>query len=170
MLYQTASILELLQTKILLVGESNPHNVSPYLVMYPYPRGSAGYRLCVDILGMRVNEYLDKFVGMNICKKHWDQKEARFNGDIMMESRLHPMILLGSKVCRALKVPFAPFTVKDCGLSWPYAVLPHPSGRCRLWNEPRAPARARECVGKLESIVRLTRSRLRQVSKAEKRP
>src|SRR5438552_4023849 len=129
--------------KPLLVGEMNPYGGDEYYALFPAPDGCAGHRLCCHILGMHRKSYLEAFERRNLCWGRWSMAEAYRRA---AELRLHrgPLILLGSKVARAFEfVPFEPFTTADAGRT---LVLPHPSGLCRMWNEPGAVERARGLV------------------------
>ncbi len=123
---------------VMIVGESNPYGADPAFAMYPSPQSSAGYRLAVLVLGMRRSDYLRTFDRANLCAGKWSIKEARVNADAIRSRKL---ILCGSKVCSAFGIDFNPFT--KCG---DIVTLPHPSGLCRLWNEPDAFENARAVV------------------------
>ncbi len=121
--------------KPLLIGELNPYGGDPYYALVPYPDGCAGHRLCVKILDMGRKEYLETFDRINLCTGKWSIKDAKaaarrlgWRGEEDISDR--KVILLGSKVCSAFDVTFSPFTIRRNKL-----VLPHPSGRCRLWDE-----------------------------------
>jgi len=129
--------------KPLLVGELNPYGVAPAYALYPLPINAAGYRL-QRILGLGMRDYLRKFDRVNLCSRRWEMSVARARADrITAEQRQsgRAVILLGFKVCRAFGVEYVPFSA-TCGLR----VLPHPSGRCRVWNQPGAERRARELL------------------------
>lgn len=131
------------RVKITLVGESNPYGADPYYALYPAPDGCAGHRLCTLVLGMHRRAYLDTFERVNLCDGKWSMPSARKRAQ---ELWVKPVkyILFGSKVARAWEVdPWEPFTVIDGGTT---LLLPHPSGLCRLWNEPGAFERARAAV------------------------
>ncbi len=128
--------------KPILIGESNPYGGDPEFALYPSPIGCAGHRLCCLILGMDHDDYLDAFERRNLCPGHWSIKHARQVAQSIWENDGR-FILLGAKVCSAWQTPFEPFKVFDGGTC---VVLPHPSGLCRLWSEPRAVAKARTAV------------------------
>lgn len=79
-----------------------------------------------------------------------------------MEEEPGPFVLLGARACSAFGFPFAPFKRIEC---WVHArvaavdvlVLPHPSGRCHLWNDPATRERAREEVAALRARMEGTR-------------
>lgn len=142
--------------RVLLVGESNPYGADPYFALYPEPPGCAGARLCA-ILGMTDREYLHTFDRCNLTTLVWSLPSARQAATrLTAEYR----VLLGARVAAAHGLTFEPFcNVQDDG--WRGVILPHPSGRSRLWNEPGAAARARklvlELVGLAEGSLRASR-------------
>ena len=134
--------------KPLLVGEANPHSENPRRALAPLPRGAAGDRLRA-ILGMTDREYMRAFVRTNVCRGPWDERQAKLNAGALLLGPFHPgpYILLGRKVCAAFGVPYLPFKRQRYGSRpWEFLVLPHPSGRCRAWNDPRATTRTRRVV------------------------
>lgn len=138
--------------KPILVGESNPYGADPYYALYPSPDRSAGHRLCTMILGMQRKTYLDFFDRVNLCAGKWSIKEAREKAaEISAFRKAHGgvIIMCGSKVASGFGIPFEPFTRRGDSV----AILPHPSGLCRLWLEKDAIAKARAIV--LEVIPEL---------------
>ena len=127
-----------------LVGESNPYGDDPRYALYPSPDGCSGHRLCRLVLGMHCRDYLSAFDRVNLCGGYWSMREARQMAVQLLAERAGSasLILLGSKVCRAFGVAYVPFTVADGVL----LRLPHPSGLCRVWSDPRAFARARAAI------------------------
>ena len=65
----------------------------------------------------------------------------------------HYKVLLGARVARAHEVDFVPFgaVLRPTGY---WVVLPHPSGRSRLWNASDSAARARALVGEVLAAAR----------------
>lgn len=127
----------------LLVGESNPYSDDPEFALYPFPRGAAGSRL-KDILGMTNAEYLATFDRANLMPNRlkWDLKAARARAIALPHTR---RILLGSRVCQAHLIQFdvfEPYYFRD-GQA---LVFPHPSGRCRIWNDRTNIDRARAAL------------------------
>ena len=130
-------------SKVLLVGESNPYGTDPRFALYPEPPGCAGARLCA-ILGMTDREYLRTFDRWNLCALTWSNRSAR-NAAARLTAKYR--VLLGARVAAAHGVEFIPFArVDGRGARRGWLVLPHPSGRSRLWNEPGAADSARELV------------------------
>lgn len=129
--------------RALLVGESNPYGSSDYFALYPEPPWAAGARLC-EILGLTHREYLRRFDRVNLLKgPKWSLVAARLAAAKLSHRR---RILLGSRVCAAHGVPFDPFDHFSVGMGVWVLVLPHPSGRCRLWNAGGVVEKAREAV------------------------
>ncbi len=144
-------------SKPLLIGESNPYGSDPYFALYPSPEGCSGHRLCCLILKMRRKNYLDAFDRANLCDGPWDARQARERaGELWKEARRlerPALILLGQKVARAFAVPGQrpadPFTIETNCTNTVVLTLPHPSGLCRLWNEPDAMGHARVLVAEV---------------------
>lgn len=151
--------------RVLLVGESNPFGGDSRFDLWPEPSHCSGGRLA-RILGMNIHTYL-KFERTNLLRTSlWDVKLARSAAG---QLRALFRVLLGARVSAAHGVPYEPFTVfrhdKECVAAqrttariggqpcvWPCSswdsvlVLPHPSGRCRAWNNPEAHSTARSMV------------------------
>ncbi len=144
------------RAKPLLVGEDNPHSSDPAMALHVDFVDGAGSRLA-GILGLSVDEYLSRFRRANLCRRGWDRREALREAEHLV-TVVDPtfVVLLGRKVCDAFGVPFEPFTVKTGALAT-YAVLPHPSGRCRTWNDAGNAARARACVAAGDRAARARR-------------
>lgn len=130
----------------LLVGEANPYGGDPYYALFPFPENSAGGRLCHKVLGLSQREYLSRFDRANLCATRWRAREARNSAiRIEVERAGFVAVLFGAKVARAFGLPFTPFEPPVKRLMT-FVVLPHPSGRCRAWNEPGAFDRARTAL------------------------
>ncbi len=152
----------------LLVGEDNPYSRDPRYALYPSPDHSAGGRLCRLIMGLSTKDYIRGFERVNLCAGEWSMREAKqtvcdlktdrwtsqipaFGSDPDMVNGRFPhfiddkIVLLGAKVCEAFNSSYKPFEVARVS-GCVFAILPHPSGRCRAWNEPGAFERARETL------------------------
>lgn len=150
----------------LLVGEDNPYGTDPRYALYPAPDQSAGARLCKIITGfslkdklpgVAVRQYIKNFERANLCERKWSMREARDRAYELRRTRASanpvPIVLCGAKVSDAFGVDYVPFEISDrftpAGLPdgsqrvLRFVVLPHPSGRNRLWNTSDAVARAR---------------------------
>lgn len=129
--------------RAVLVGELNPRGSDPRWALWPEPRGCAGGRLC-GIFGLTPIEYVQRFERLNLCSGAWDPVAARRRADEVEDVfRGRVLVLLGRRVCRAFGVAYGPFSFDASRL---LAVLPHPSGRCRAWNDASAAGRARETL------------------------
>lgn len=136
-----------------LVGEHNPYGSDPSMALYPLPENAAGDRLCRKVLGMTHYEYLQKFERRNLLQTRdgrWSAPLAREAAQkVLREANGAPLVLLGARVAAAFGLPSLPFIVRR-QLPSPILVLPHPSGRCRVWNDARNFERARACLRELE--------------------
>jgi hypothetical protein len=130
----------------ILVGEDNPYSADPRLALWPSPEGCAGWRLCYRILGMEFRDYLRSFERVNLCTGRWSLREARRRAVELSMSRApsQTLVLLGARVCSAFERPYIPLTSAP-----PFLVLPHPSGRCRTWNDSQSIEDARRLVGEV---------------------
>lgn len=155
--------------KPMLVGESNPYGGDPYYALYPDPPGCAGHRLCHKVLGMAEDEYLEAFDRVNLLDgPRWRVPVARTAARLLLRQTPkgkpvvlpshwiefgQPLILLGARVTRAFRLTYTPFALHawcdGLGDHRRILVLPHPSGRCRVWNEPGAIEKARRAVTEL---------------------
>lgn len=142
----------------LLVGESNPAGSRPEWALYPHPPGCAGARL-QRILGLTRGQYLRAFDRVNLSPEPW---EARAAGQRAHELRRGPhrqFILLGRRVARVFGLedhrPFSVVrSVSTTGRRQVFCLLPHPSGRNLIWNDPAAQRWARRLA---RSLVRSPR-------------
>lgn len=141
---------------VTLVGEHNPYGRDPKYALYPLPERSAGGRLC-RVLGMPRREYLMRFKRVNLLTGdrdgfRWSAPTARLAAVEVLDAADagDALVLLGARVTAAFGVEFAPLqrsqrrTLGGCMVTT--LVLPHPSGRSRLWNDPTMAARARDAV------------------------
>ena len=145
-------------TRPLLVGEDNPHSADPRMALHPLLAGAAGSRLAA-ILGLDAASYLGAFDRTNLCATSWNLREARAFAarTLLARAGRGALILLGARVCSAFLVPFEPFEpfelVRRVGpraLVARGVVLPHPSGRCRIWNDKESARRARAAAARYE--------------------
>ena len=138
--------------KILLVGEMNPYGADPDHALYCEPPHSAGGRLCRLVCQVHHRRYL-AFRRVNLCESRWSMIAARKKAVEIRSWRDRPevVVLLGKKVQEAFGFPAAwnqPFAIRLGNLVDPtYVLLPHPSGLCRVWNEPGAFEQARKFLG-----------------------
>lgn len=124
-------------TRPILIGEANPYGSAPEYALYPYPERSAGGRLCRVIMGLDPHDYIRRFDRRNLCPQEWSMRVAREAAEqLMSTSAGRTIVLLGSKVCSAFDVSFEPNNILNNLGSSRFVILPHPSGLCRLWNQP----------------------------------
>jgi hypothetical protein len=143
-----------------LIGEQNPYGADPAFALYPLPENAAGARLA-RFLGLQKTEYLRRFVRRNLLGPGpWSAPKAREAADALLRDSAQDdrLVLLGARVSAAFGVPFRErlFDPEVCVLRAPdirrrILVAPHPSGRSREWNDPRAPERLRAALARLES-------------------
>ena len=145
---------------VVFVGEDNPHEdperPRPFFDLYDRPRGSAGARLREVVLGCSWEVYFGPDVWRaNLCRGRWSAPAARAAARRL--AGMHPgktFVLLGAKVAEAFGIYRRrgdhPFDVvrgpARGGGTRVVALLPHPSGRCRVWSEPGAVSEARACL------------------------
>lgn len=124
------------------VGEVNPHGSRPDMALFFLPRGSAGWRLQRQVLDVPRTMYY-RCPRYNLCSERWSVTRARERASELLVT--HPddiFVLLGRRVATAVGLAAAPLFSRQGR----FVLLPHPSGRCREWNQLGAHARARELV------------------------
>jgi len=138
--------------KVLLVGEVNPLGPDPRHALYHLPRASSGNRLrcIVGLTDLEYHRLLDK---VNLCVGEWSSRQAAPLLAELVLSRRGVVVLLGARLRAAARtllrrgllpgVEVEFFSKVTLGSGLVLVFLPHPSGLCRLWNVPGAPARAR---------------------------
>jgi len=142
----------------LLVGEDNPYTDVPEMALHPDLKGAAGSRLAL-ILETPPAAFAAAFARVNLCSGGWDRAAAEAAADALFKEQAlsgQPTVLLGARVCRAFWLEFRPFSTFEAerwlgleggeALTMRGAILPHPSGRCRIWNEPANRLRAAATV------------------------
>lgn len=121
-----------------LLGMNNPISSDPRHALYPHPPGCAGWNLR-KYSGLTDEEYLARFDRRNILsQRKWEKREALAAADVLREE-LGPrrVVLLGVEVAAIMRLPvsYAPFIWRRTEAGGWWAGLPHPSGRCREWND-----------------------------------
>lgn len=146
-----------------LVAMNNPISSDPKYALYPAPQGCTGHRLW-EMLDLYARahwntfvskvQYRDAFDRRNVLsQKEWSMAEARVAGAELAWSLLNRrVVVLGVQTLEALlgKEPRPPWGQwREATVSRPhevfytspgllrYCLLPHPSGRCREYNDPR---------------------------------
>lgn len=143
--------------RVLLVGESNPYGDDSRFALHPSPPGCAGHRLAHHILGMEDREYLAVFDRINLLSSRapWSTRRAR-RAALILLCAPQRIVALGARVTRAfLGQPaetFQAYWVEGPNGRSRVVSLPHPSGRCRLWNAPGAVPAARALVAELRAL------------------
>jgi len=138
----------------LLLGMNNSLSDDPEFDLFPYPEGSAGWRLWKLLPeGTPRRAYLESFERLNLLRaREWDMRAAR-----AAASTVRPMlagrrvVLLGTEVRAALGFPITPPMIWHNCDDFDWAALPHPSGR-NLWynssaNRAAASAFLRDLMG-----------------------
>lgn len=142
--------------KPVLLGMNNPNSEYPEFALYPDPPRCAGWNLW-QLTGLTREGYLESFERMNLMDGlKWLPSDAQKGAErLRTELANRDVILLGNDVSRLMWVgdiePCYRWRQKPEGGWW--AKIPHPSGRCRHWNDPleREMARIffRELLGSL---------------------
>jgi hypothetical protein len=135
---------------VLVVGELNPYGADPRAALYHLPRGASGDRLRV-LLGLSDSAYARRLAKVNLCTGRWDIHAARARAAYLLDtSREEVIVLLGARVRDAFhRGPdfFNTTTYHMPGFDDRILLgLPHPSGRCLVWNDPAARRRATEAL------------------------
>lgn len=135
--------------RVLFLGETSPYSDDPRLALFPRP-GSASSRLCAHLELARAR-YLGAWRA-NLCTGRFDMRAARARATALVDDWFAPwdvVVMLGARVARACgyldELGTAAVQRRPCAL----VSLPHPSGRCRLWNDPTT-------VAQLRAFVRFT--------------
>jgi len=129
---------------IALVGEANPYSSDPGYALYPEPQGATGDRLCRIIMGLTHHQYLRRFDRFDLCTRRWSTPRAREQARIIVSQGYAKIVLLGARVRGAFRVIESEAAIPDFfTVSGRYVLLPHPSGRNRIWQEPGSIERAR---------------------------
>ena len=135
----------------LLVGELNPYGADPYYALFCLPPGSAGGRMQRLVCRLHQTTYL-KLDRVNLCEGRWrDELAAAHATRILSSAEDRAIFLLGRKVADAFGFRGRLFTsslIGD-GRRGVLAYLPHPSGRCRVWNDPESFISARHVLASL---------------------
>lgn len=134
-----------------IIGEAPGHNTSPKLPVFPLPSSSAGGRL-ISYSKISPAVYLGMFWRKNVYTylEPWSRADARFRAEGILEiMRLRGItraVLLGVRVGAAFGLPELWSHGERFGNRLnpgiELAVIPHPSGRCRVYNDVAAQRRA----------------------------
>lgn len=121
----------------LLVGEVNLRSNDASLDLSYLPLGGSGSRLA-EILNMDAGQYYTSFLRINLCRGEWNidrASEVAYGIHLASTDTNRVVVLLGAKVCQAFSlIKFTPFSLYRMS-GYTIIQLPHPSGRCRIWND-----------------------------------
>jgi hypothetical protein len=127
--------------RAILLGMNNPVSPKPEHALYPYPPNCTGWRLMklleTRVPGITRYDYLNGFERVNLVNsKTWSKEEARRAAKRLPSLyRGRTIVVLGGAVRDALELPAVLIhPVRKDGCVW--RQLPHPSGRCRWYNDP----------------------------------
>ena len=129
--------------KVILCGMNNPLHSDPRYALFPYPPGCAGWRI-LELLRIRLpdltrSQYSRGFERINLVDDMvWDRWKARDKAaQLPSLYRGRTIVLFGDGVRRAVGLPKELIhPIERDGVVW--RQLPHPSGRCRWYNDPEA--------------------------------
>lgn len=146
------------QPRGMLIGEAPGPNTNAKLPLYPMPNNSAAGRL-LKYAGIEAVDYLGRLVRMNMCDDEWSERRAvagrtrattwLLDSDNFFDGKPLRVLLLGVRVARAWSChgPFGSTTmIYDAEVEVRVAWIPHPSGRCLLYNDRKNQLRARRAV------------------------
>lgn len=133
--------------KPLLLGMNNPLSDEPEFDLFPYPQGSAGWRLWKMLPeGTTRRDYLDAFDRLNLLRaREWNMAAARTAAGLLGPALAgRRVVLLGTQVRAALGFAATePFVWHKCVIPpFKWAAMPHPSGRNLWYNQPTNKAAA----------------------------
>lgn len=133
----------------------------------------SGFRLCA-IMGVDPDDYLERYVRRNLCPGGlWDPAAAvaaakRIVLNAMFQIGSTKVVLLGRRVADAFKEALEDLGVNDLtklellegyccfgdsnSVEIVFVVLPHPSGKSRVWNDPKSLRRARALLVEAEVV------------------
>jgi len=135
------------ETRVLLVGEVNPFGGNPRMALFYHPRTSSGNRARL-ILGLSDGDYVRYCGRVNLCVGRFELGAARVAAATLLSSRTELVfVLLGLRVRQSFFVPRLYEPSVRAGKT--LVAVPHPSGRCRAWNDPSVASRVRDLLREL---------------------
>lgn len=95
--------------------------------------------------GMKLDEFVVAFERRNVLSSRtWSSREAKKVGEkLRRDVANRRVVVLGKSAWKALDLPrsakwFSCWkTFNDCGSHFTAFLVPHPSGRCRTYNDPK---------------------------------
>lgn len=147
---------------VLLVGEDNPQSPDTHYSLWNDPPGCAGHRLQEHILMLPARQYRAIW-RTNLCCPTWDRDAAilRTFELVAADCQWTTIVMLGRRVASAFQAGALGFNlepfehsgvVKKYGREIQFVSLPHPSGRCREWNNTTNYERARRLLRRITPI------------------
>jgi hypothetical protein len=139
---------------------NNPVSLDPKYALYPLPVGCAGYRLYEMLReadpSVRMHDYVHRFERINLVSGPWDVGRARSRAEELRPSLagVH-VVLLGRPVAWAFEVD-PRCSVCNFDDDAIFHLLPHPSGRNLLYNDPGRRRAAGELLARLYAGSRNT--------------
>lgn len=159
--------------RVVLVGEMPPQRWAldaryraGHSPLYPHPPNSAGARLKA-LSGLGYGEYIYGLERVNLMHEwspSWNAAEARRRAmSIVTCLRPHTLILCGGRVATAFGVtetlPLKFYSeVLECNV----VAIPHPSGRCRLYNQDSIRQYVREAFDEVRPLLANWQERRRE--------
>lgn len=141
-----------LYTRPVLCAMNNPLSRDPRYALFPAPVNCTGYRVwqmlaTAALMGeppttIRRQDYVEAFDRRNVLSAlNWSRREAMVGGLALMDELSgRTIVVFGVQTAEALRLPRLPWGQwgEHYHLLEPtrYCVLPHPSGRCREYNDP----------------------------------
>jgi hypothetical protein len=144
----------------LIVGMNNPLSLDPKYALYPTPKGCAGHRLYEMLRAVEssvtMSGYARRFERVNLVVGPWSASSAKIRAHEMIPALVgRRVVLLGREVAKSFgfsdKCDFSVggnLGLHGCDGSVFY-VLPHPSGRNPLYNDPEVRRAAGEVLARL---------------------
>jgi hypothetical protein len=150
--------------KAVIVGIFNPKSQDPKDAMEPFTKNGSGERLwkmLCEVHRITREEYRETFLGLNVVDR--DPKEVDWS-DLGYLSRRRKRIydvvgsrstaVLGITAWSALQVEDSPIRKVDWfGRKNNWWLFPHPSGLCRVYNDPAMRRRAGETLAKIGGLL-----------------
>jgi hypothetical protein len=126
-----------MMAKPLLLGAHNPHSADPRWALFWAPEGCSGHRLW-KMSGLPKLVWKHAFDRMNVLDAtEWGTgPDERRVVEVRAAMLGRETLVLGHQARAALGLPTRPWLLpqeEDWGV---WRLLPHPSGRCQLYNDP----------------------------------
>jgi hypothetical protein len=151
--------------RVMLVGEQPPRRWAEderyrakHSPMFPYPKGSAGHRLW-EMSGLSRADYVYGLERVNLIPEwtvRWDSHRAIERArTLVFACKPSVAFLCGRRVATAFGLPEVDLPHKTTSgvLECELVAIPHPSGRCREYNDPRVGEWVRAEFERLEQVI-----------------